>query len=77
MRNLLTFDHPEQNHDGGWIAFSPRPNDDHNLYVATGDGGNGNDQDGNVGLAGTVIIARRTWQNGPGSFSFRILPVGE
>jgi glucose/arabinose dehydrogenase len=41
---LLTFDHPEQNHDGGWIAFSPRLNDDHNLYIATGDGGNANDQ---------------------------------
>lgn len=41
---LLTFDHPEQNHDGGWIAFSPRANDDHNLYIATGDGGNANDQ---------------------------------
>jgi glucose/arabinose dehydrogenase len=41
---LLTFDHPESNHNGGWIAFSPRPNDDHNLYISTGDGGNGNDQ---------------------------------
>lgn len=41
---LLTFDHPQANHDGGWIGFSPRPDDDHNLYIATGDGGNGNDQ---------------------------------
>src|ERR1700719_1641614 len=41
---LLTFDHPEENHDGGWIAVSPRVNDDHNLYIATGDGGNANDQ---------------------------------
>jgi len=41
---LLTFDHPEENHDGGWIAFSPRSGDDHNLYIATGDGGNANDQ---------------------------------
>jgi glucose/arabinose dehydrogenase len=41
---LLTFDHPETNHNGGWIGFSPRSNDDHNLYIATGDGGNGNDQ---------------------------------
>ena len=46
---LLTFDHPENNHNGGWIAFSPRPNDDHNLYISTGDGGNANDQDGGVG----------------------------
>jgi glucose/arabinose dehydrogenase len=41
---LLTFDHPEANHDGGWIGFSPRSGDDHNLYVCTGDGGAGNDQ---------------------------------
>ncbi len=41
---LLTFDHPADNHNGGWIGFSNRPNDDHNLYIATGDGGNANDQ---------------------------------
>ncbi len=46
---LLTFDQPQANHNGGWIGFSPRPGDDHNLYIATGDGGNGNDQDGGVG----------------------------
>lgn len=40
---LLTFDHPEANHNGGWIGFSPRPNDDNNLYIATGDGGAAND----------------------------------
>ena len=41
----LTFDHPLSNHNGGWIGFSPRAGDDHNLYIATGDGGNSNDQD--------------------------------
>ncbi len=41
---LLTFDHPENNHNGGWIAFSPRAGDDNNLYISTGDGGNANDQ---------------------------------
>jgi glucose/arabinose dehydrogenase len=41
---LLTFDHPENNHNGGWIGFSPRSGDDHNLYIAIGDGGAGNDQ---------------------------------
>lgn len=40
---LLTFDHPEGNHNGGWIGFSPRANDDNNLYIATGDGGAAND----------------------------------
>lgn len=29
------------NHKGGWIAF--RPGDTNNLYIATGDGGSGND----------------------------------
>src|SRR6266576_3115014 len=41
---LLTFDHPQTNHNGGWIAFSPRSGDDHNLYIAAGDGGNSYDQ---------------------------------
>ena len=41
----LTFDHPQSNHNGGWIGFSPRAGDDHNLYIAAGDGGNRNDQD--------------------------------
>ncbi len=41
---LVSFDHPLPHHNAGWIAFSPRSNDDHNLYIATGDGGNGYDQ---------------------------------
>jgi glucose/arabinose dehydrogenase len=41
---VLAFDQPQTNHNGGWIGFSPRPGDDHNLYIATGDGGNANDQ---------------------------------
>ena len=44
---LITFQHPASNHNGGWIGFSPRPSDDHNLYIATGDGGDGDDQGGN------------------------------
>jgi glucose/arabinose dehydrogenase len=49
IKTVLAFDQPQTNHNGGWIGFSPRPNDDHNLYIATGDGGNANDQDGGVG----------------------------
>lgn len=41
---MLAFDQPAANHNGGWVGFSPRPGDDHNLYIATGDGGNGNDR---------------------------------
>ena len=43
IKTLLAFDQPQDNHKGGWIAFSPRVGDDHNLYIATGDGGNAND----------------------------------
>jgi glucose/arabinose dehydrogenase len=44
IKTLLSFDQPQTNHNGGWIGFSPRAGDDHNLYIATGDGGAGNDQ---------------------------------
>ena len=40
---LLTFDQPQTNHNGGWVGFSPRLGDEGNLYIATGDGGSGND----------------------------------
>ncbi len=43
-RILLTYDHPQSNHNGGWIGFSPRAGDGNNLYIATGDGGSSNDQ---------------------------------
>jgi glucose/arabinose dehydrogenase len=44
IKIMLAYDQPQMNHNGGWIGFSPRAGDDHNLYIATGDGGNGNDQ---------------------------------
>ncbi|MEY2544573.1 MAG: hypothetical protein QOE81_2034 [Verrucomicrobiota bacterium] len=44
VKVVLAFDQPQTNHNGGWIGFSPRPGDDQNLYIATGDGGNGDDQ---------------------------------
>lgn len=40
---VLTFDQPQNNHNAGWIGFSPRPGDAGNLYIASGDGGNAND----------------------------------
>jgi hypothetical protein len=43
VKTVLVFDQPQTNHNGGWIGFSPRLGDDHNLYIATGDGGNAND----------------------------------
>lgn len=37
---ILEFDQDFNNHNGGWIGFSPV---DEMLYIATGDGGSGND----------------------------------
>jgi glucose/arabinose dehydrogenase len=39
---IYSFTQPQDNHNGGWIGFSP--NNANNLYIMTGDGGNGNDQ---------------------------------
>jgi len=63
-RILLTMDHPQSNHNGGWIGFSPL---DAYLYIATGDGGNfcdtgsghtagtGNAQDTTTNLLGKLL----------------------
>ncbi len=39
---LMTIPQPDANHNGGWMGFGP----DGHLYIATGDGGNGNDTNG-------------------------------
>jgi len=49
LREILSFTQPQTNHDGGWIGFSPNNG---YLYVATGDGGGGNDS-GTGHTAGT------------------------
>jgi glucose/arabinose dehydrogenase len=44
---LLTIEHTSQgNHNGGWLGFSPKNNN--NLYIAVGDGGGSNDSAGNA-----------------------------
>ena len=40
---LFTYDKPQNNHNGGWVGFSPRAGDEGNLYISTGDGGRAND----------------------------------
>ncbi len=46
-RTVLVMDDPEGNHNGGQMTFGP----DGKLYVATGDGGGGDDQHGRRGNA--------------------------
>ena len=46
-RIVLVIDKPEDNHNGGNIAFGR----DGFLYIGTGDGGGGNDQHGTIGNA--------------------------
>jgi glucose/arabinose dehydrogenase len=38
--NVLSFGQPQNNHNGGWLGFSPL---DSQLYITTGDGGASND----------------------------------
>ena len=42
-REIISFEQPAGNHNGGWIGFGP----DGYLYIATGDGGGANDTYGN------------------------------
>jgi glucose/arabinose dehydrogenase len=75
---LLSFDQPQTNHNGGWIGFSPRSGDEENLYIATGDGGNANDQGpghiepgGNAQNTTTLLgkMLRIHIENAPGTYT--------
>ena len=48
---LLTIDQPFSNHNGGMIAFGP----DGYLYIASGDGGSGNDPENNGQALDTLL----------------------
>jgi len=52
LRDLLTIKHPNQdNHYGGQLQFGPEGN----LFISTGDGGGGNDQEHNAQNLGTLL----------------------
>jgi glucose/arabinose dehydrogenase len=36
---IISVDQPQPDHDFDWIGFSPRPGDEGNLYICSGDGG--------------------------------------
>ncbi len=53
-RTVLSIPHPnDTNHNGGWIGFSPTGGTA--LYVATGDGGGGNDPANNSQSTGSLL----------------------
>ena len=75
-RILLTIDKPEENHNGGWIAFGPA---DGFLYLGIGDGGGKNDQHGafgNAQLLTTLLgkMLRIDITAGADGFNYRIPP---
>jgi glucose/arabinose dehydrogenase len=43
--SVLTFDQTQVSHNADWIGFSPRPGDQGNLYICSGDGGGSEDHD--------------------------------
>ena len=53
-RTVISVPHPtHSNHNGGWIGFSPTGGTE--LYVATGDGGGGNDPANNSQNTGSLL----------------------
>jgi glucose/arabinose dehydrogenase len=48
---LLEFEQPFDNHNGGWLGFGP----DGKLYIASGDGGSGNDPQNNAQNLGNLL----------------------
>ncbi|MGE0761544.1 MAG: PQQ-dependent sugar dehydrogenase, partial [Pirellulaceae bacterium] len=66
-RILLRFSHPFGNHNAGALAFGPT---DHMLYIASGDGGSGNDPNNNAqnlnSLLGKILRIDPSGNTAPG-----------
>jgi glucose/arabinose dehydrogenase len=71
LRQITSFAQPQDNHNGGWIGFSPN---NKFLYIASGDGGGGNDT-GTGHTAGTGNAQDVT--NNPLGKMLRIDPTGD
>ena len=67
---VLGFEQPQGNHNGGWMGFGP----DGYLYIASGDGGGGNDDD--TGHTAGIGNAQDTTDNLLGKI-LRIDPSGD
>ncbi len=86
QQTVLRFSQPQQNHNGGWIGFSPLNN---YLHIATGDGGNyddlgsghtdgsGNAQDVSDNLLGKILRIDVNGDSFPGDeFANYAIPSG-
>ena len=70
---LLTIEHSQfGNHNGGWLGFSPKNNN--NLYIAVGDGGGSNDPNGNA--QNTNVLLGKMLRIGVNGTDARTIPAG-
>ena len=67
---ILSFDQPYSNHNGGWIGFGP----DGYLYIATGDGGSGGDPQNNAQRI-TVLLGKILRIDVDGGIPYAIPPT--
>lgn len=72
QRQLMVFSQPQNNHNGGWIGFSPN---NKYLYIASGDGGGSNDS--GTGHAGDGSGNAQDVTNNMLGKMLRIDPIGD
>ncbi|SOD19492.1 PQQ-dependent sugar dehydrogenase [Nitrosomonas ureae] len=72
VRDLLTIDQPQFNHNGGALNFGP----DGMLYIALGDGGGADDRDGQNSMIGHGVDGNGQNPGNPLGSLLRINPLG-